>query len=494
VKGSTFKRCGCTDAVGKPLGADCPRLKSKAHGSWYYAADLPPTVEGRRRYRRKGGFATQREAQAALTDLLDRVQKRTHVDIGKTTVSQFLEQWLAGKAKLRETTRRSYEEHLRLYLRPGLGHLRLTELSEQHIERLYTAMRQIGRGTLTAGVSLELESLLRVRAGAPAQPLTAARIRRVHATLMSALNTAVKRKQIPYNPGAHVELETGRRPRPVVWTEDRVVAWRAGGPRPKVAVWTAEQTGAFLDHIADDRLYALYHLIAFRGLRRGEAVGLPWADVDLDAATATVRQQIVQLGWETEEGEPKTASGVRVIALDADTVAVLRGHRARQSAERLQCGSAWVSTGLVFTREDGSAVHPDYVTRHFERLVRAADLPPIRLHDLRHGAATLALAGGANLKVVSEMLGHSGIAITADTYTSVLPQVARVAAEAANALVPRAHRTQHHPAAPISHPSGPENDAGPPPKKAKGQVKRGAPPGTRTPNPRIKSPLLCQLS
>jgi integrase len=201
-----------------------------------------------------------------------------------------------------------------------------------------------------------------------------------------------------------------------------------------------------------------------------------------------------QVGWATEEGEPKTANGVRVIALDANTVAVLRGHRVRQSAERLQCGPAWVTTGLVFTREDGSAIHPDYVTGHFERLVRAADLPPIRLHDLRHGAATLALAGGANLKVVSEMLGHSGIAITADTYTSVLPQVARAAAEAANALVPRAHRTQHDAAAPISHPSEPENDAGLPPQKAKGQVRTGAPPGTRTPNPRIKSPLLCQLS
>jgi integrase len=150
----------------------------------------------------------------------------------------------------------------------------------------------------------------------------------------------------------------------------------------------------------------------------------------------------------------------------------------RQSAERLQCGPVWVSTGLVFTREDGSAMHPDYVTRHFERLVRAADLPPIRLHDLRHGVATLALAGGANLKVVSEMIGHSGTAITADTDTSVLPQVARAAAEAANALMPRAHRTQHDAAAPISHPSEPENDAGPPPQKAKGQVNRGAPPGT----------------
>lgn len=155
-----------------------------------------------------------------------------------------------------------------------------------------------------------------------------------------------------------------------------------------MAVWTAEQTGAFLDHAAADRLYALYHRVAFRGLRRGEAVGLPWVDVDLDGALLTVSQQIVQVGWATEEEAPKTSSGVRSVALDAETVAVLRAQRILQSAERLRCGPAWTDTGLVFTREDGRAVHPDFVTRHFERLVRAADLPPIRLHDLRHGAAT----------------------------------------------------------------------------------------------------------
>jgi integrase len=118
-------------------------------------------------------------------------------------------------------------------------------------------------------------------------------------------------------------------------------------------------------------------------------------------------------------------------------VTVLRRHRARQSGERQAWGTAWVDTGLVFTREDGSALHPEFVTRRFERLAREAGLPPIRLHDLRHGAATLALAGGADLKTVSEMLGHSTITITADTYASVLPEVAHRAAEAAARLVPR---------------------------------------------------------
>jgi integrase len=107
----------------------------------------------------------------------------------------------------------------------------------------------------------------------------------------------------------------------------------------------------------------------------------------------------------------------------------------------------------MFTRENGAELHPEYVTRHFERLYRPAGLPPIRLHDLRHGAATLALAGGADMKTVSEMLGHSTIVLTADTYTSVLPEVARRAAESAAAIVPRNADRNADPAAPISHPS-----------------------------------------
>ena len=125
----------------------------------------------------------------------------------------------------------------------------------------------------------------------------------------------------------------------------------------------------------------------------------------------------------------------------------------------------------VFTREDGSALHPASVTARFERLVRDADLPPIRLHDLRQGAATLARAGSANLKVVSEMLGHSSISITADTYTSVLPEVAREAAEAAARLVPRKTPTSGY--VPISSPPSPQDDTGLSPRRKKAQVRWG---------------------
>ena len=458
MKGSTYKRCGCTDAAGKPLGADCPKLGGRSHGTWYYYAELATGPGGRRR-QRQGGFTSQRDAQAALVDLLDRVQKRTHVDAGRQTVGDYLEDWIAGKAKLRASTRRTYAEHIRLYLAPTLGHLRLDQLDAVDIERMYAAIRSLGSSTGRAP-GPEVKAMLAARQRSqPARPLTAARLRRIHTTLMSALNTAVKRRLLPLNPASYVELDTGRRPKAVVWTEQREAHWRATGERPKVAVWLPSQTGAFLDHAEAHRLYALLHLVAFRGLRRGEAVGLRWTEVDLDQATLTVSRQILQLGANLETGEPKSESGERTIALDAATVDVLRLHRVRQLQERLQWGAAWTDTGLVFTAEDGSALVPDHVSRLFARLLKEADLPPVRLHDLRHGAATLALAGGANLKVVSEMLGHSTIALTADTYTSVLPDVAREAAEAAVRLVPRATLTQHH--VPIMSPSG---DQGPRPR------------------------------
>jgi hypothetical protein len=198
--------------------------------------------------------------------------------------------------------------------------------------------------------------------------------------------------------------------------------------------------------------------------------------VDLEHNALTVSTQILQLGSRVEAGKPKSESGERTIALDTATVEVLRLHRARQHAEQQAWGEAWTDNGMVFTAEDGSPLIPDQVSRLFARLIKEADLPPIRLHDLRHGAATLALAGGVNLKVVSEMLGHSTIAITADTDTSVLPEVAREAAEAAARIVPRT--TPAGSSVPISSPSPGPAATPKRPRKAKPQVSGGR--GIRT--------------
>ncbi|WP_316684189.1 site-specific integrase [Streptomyces spongiicola] len=178
-------------------------------------------------------------------------------------------------------------------------------------------------------------------------------------------------------------------------------------------------------------------------MRRGEACGRQWTDTDLGAALLTVATQLVQRGWKVEESAPRTDSGERVIALDSETVKVLKAHRKRQLKERLKWGEwseAYVETGRVFTQGNGEWPHPAWVTDQFQRLAAEAGLPPIRLHDLRHGAAKLAVAAGADMKIVQEMLGHSSITITSDTYASVLPEAARKAAEDAARLVPRQGR------------------------------------------------------
>jgi integrase len=179
----------------------------------------------------------------------------------------------------------------------------------------------------------------------------------------------------------------------------------------------------------------MWWLIALRGLRRGEAAGLRWCDIDLDAGTLTIAQQRIAYGRTVHVGPPKTAASSRTVALDRATVRLLREHRRRQHSERDTAGDHWQDSGYVFTTPDGAPLHPDWLTRRFRRLVTLSGLPPVRLHDLRHGAASLALAAGADLKTVQALLGHASIVLTADTYTSVLPELLADAAEATARLV-----------------------------------------------------------
>ena len=178
--------------------------------------------------------------------------------------------------------------------------------------------------------------------------------------------------------------------------------------------------GRFLDGAQGDRLYGVFRLVLATGLRRSEAAGLRWEDFDLDAGRLSVRRGRVSVGYAVEEGTPK-ANRARTIGLGPETVSALRAHRKRQLEERMAWGEAWVDTGLVFTREDGSPLHPQTLRWHLRRLAKEAGVPVIRFHDLRHCAATHALANGVPVKVVSEMLGHASTGITEDVYAHVLP-------------------------------------------------------------------------
>jgi len=212
-------------------------------------------------------------------------------------------------------------------------------------------------------------------------------------------------------------------------------------------VWTPQQAGRFLDYAEDHDivLYPLFVLILHRGLRRGEAVGLPDHAVDLDNALVAITRQLTTVGYQPIVKDVKTSAGDRVVSLDSFTLAALRAYHARRARWKLVCGTAWPDSGFFFVQPDGRPWHPQTVTWRFERLVRDAGLPPIRLHDLRHCAATYLKAAGADLKDVQELLGHSSITITGDTYTTVIAEldVERAKSQAAAAIVPR----RRHPAA-----------------------------------------------
>jgi integrase len=360
---------------------------------------------------RRGGFTTKAAAVAALEALSSPVA----APAAGLTTGAWLDRWLASRMSLRASTSRGYAAHVRAYLVPYLGGIPLAELSPADVQAMFAA---IIRGEAVLG-----------------HPVGAATLRRIHATLRAALNSAVRARLIASNPGRWPELPAAARPRPQVWTPALTERWEREGWRPVVGVWTAGQTAAFLAQVRDHRLYALFHLVALRGLRRGEAAGLRWSDLDLDAGTLTVTGQLQQLGGRLIAGPPKSEAGRRVIALDKTTIAALRAHRVRQHAERSAAGSLWADTGYVFTTAMGKPVGPDRLTRLFRRLVAGSGLPPVTLHGLRHGAATLALAAGTDLKIVQDQLGHSTITLTADTYTSVLPETARAAADNTAALL-----------------------------------------------------------
>ena len=153
------------------------------------------------------------------------------------------------------------------------------------------------------------------------------------------------------------------------------------------------------------------------------------------AGRLAVRRTALEVGGKLIDGEPKTDKGRRNVALDAGTVAVLDAHRKRQAAERLALGPAYRDNELVFAREVGTPLRPDYVSNLFKRLVKAAELPPIRLHDLRHSHATHMLEAGVHAKVVSERLGHATVAMTLDTYSHTVPALEEDAAARVAALV-----------------------------------------------------------
>jgi integrase len=451
VKGSTIKRCSCPveyDAKGNRKAC------GKRHGSWSYIIDVGKDhATGKRKQLRKSGFRTQAEAEQALTEVVAEVNQGRYRHDGRQTVRSYLEQWIDHKSRqLRPTTMEQYRRAIRRAV-PNIGHLRLRDLQSGHLSALYRDLSAGGVATTSVAV--------------------------LHACLRSALADARREGLIKYNPAADATA-----PRPM---------------KKKVQPWSGAELGAFLDHTAGHPLGALFELMALAGLRRGEALGLRWQDVNLSDGFLVVRQQLVavtepdhrpcpycgQIHRSLVFGPPKTSSGdARRVDLGQAAIGSLLTHKLSQDAQRAQWGDAYSDHGLVFAREDGGPVQPDHATKAFAELAAEAGLRHVRLHDLRHGRASLLLAAGVDIAVVSKVLGHSTIALTADTYSHLLAGVGRAAADAADALVLRQPRDQSVTKPAPGTPQALPADTGKEPVTC-GDARADR--GTRTPNPLITS-------
>ena len=423
MKGSVRRTCACRDPeTGRQYGTACPKLANKRHGRWEFVLEMP-LVGGKRRQVRRRGFETKREAQDALDEVVSGLRRGVEVN-DKTSLADWLEFWYAEKTKasgvsaagkpLRPSTARMYRQHIDDYLTPQLGRIRLSRLAAGDIASAYDAIMR--------------------RPVRPQQPLQAATLRRVHATLRAALNIAVRARKIDSNPANFVTLPDAK--------------------RPQVVPWSPDELAAFLGQLEHEPLGCLFEVMAFTGLRRGEALGLRWSDVDLDAKTITVRQTLIEYGTKVEFGRPKTASGEeRRVDLDDISVHALRVHQLAQREHQARKGAHYQDYDLVFAQSDGRPITPGSASATFRRIVRAVRFPddahlpdkerrrlrPVRLHDLRHGQASLMLAAGVPITVVSKRLGHSTLTITADTYSHLLEGVGQDAANRAAALVPRSN-------------------------------------------------------
>lgn len=389
-KGRVYRRCACRDPeTGKQLGAKCPALKSDSkHGVWTFAVDVP-TLENKRKTIRRGGFATRRAAQAELDKVCDRTRVGV-VNNDRQTVADYLTGWLEEKRlKLKPKTWFDYERHVRLDLIPALGAHRLEQLHHDHVRTFVADLTAAGRGAVT--------------------------VRRIVATLSSALTDAVKQRRLTHNQAQHVAL-------PPVERAER---------RP----WSTAQAVAFLDHAAGDRLGTLFEVIMGCGLRRGEAMALRWSDVDLDGRVLHVRRTVGEIGGRLVYTAPKTTASEAGVGLSRRVVEALKLQQARQAVERAEWAEAYEDNDLVFARENGAPLWPKAVATRFRALAKAAGVPVIRVHDLRHMAATVMISSGVPLPIVSKTLRHSRVGITADLYGHLTREVAVEAADAMGAAL-----------------------------------------------------------
>lgn len=421
LTGHTFKRTWLTN-------------DGEERSSWAFAIERG-RVDGRRLTPiTRGPFKTKQDAQAALRDELGSREQGTFVEPSRMTVAQwFTDGWVPALAqsKLRATTRDLYARVVRLHILPApFGQLPVQTLRPQDIRNLFTR--------------LETEGSEGGRGG-----LSAASLHNVRTVLHKGLKQAQAEGVVARNVVALVDPPPRSRE-----TDDE----------PEVGHWTAEQVGQFLDYTdratcegkvterrtrkgkeyeyarsvpADPMLRAILYMLAYTGMRRGEACGLRWQNIDLDSGACQVRDARVMVAGQAARSKPKTKRGRRTLRLDPAVLEVLKAWRAEQNKLRLRYGAQWEDDrGHVFTHEMrftkpiryGVPVRPDWVSTKFRQFRKGAALPALRLHGLRHTVATVAYENGEDSRTIGDLLGHADQSVTDRTYMHTVQRLQDVAA------------------------------------------------------------------
>jgi integrase len=354
-------------------------ITRRKDGLWQGAVTLS---DGRRKYLYGG---SREEVRRKVATAVHAVETGTMSDARGVTVGDFLDQWLADvvRPNVRPWTYAGYEVHVRLHLKPTLGRVQLDRLTPLHVQQL---------------LNRKLESGLNPKS-----------VRYIRGTLSTALNQAVRWGLISRNAASLVD-----------------------GPRVEqyeIQPFTPEEARAFLAAIKGDRLEALYSVALTMGLRQGEALGLRWQDVDLGLGYLRVSRQLQRIDGKAQLVEPKTRRSRRTIAMPTSIVNALKEHCSRQKDEKTKATEHWTENGLVFCRPDGKPMDPTRVSKEFHHHLARAGLPQRRFHDLRHSCATLLLVQGVSARVVMDVLGHSQIGLTMNTYSHVIPELRRQAAD-----------------------------------------------------------------
>jgi integrase len=401
-RGVVARRCACGSFWRKGATA-CGRCGSRDFGSWGVYVDTHPPGVPKRAKTFRSGFATRDEAERELLELLKGVHAGARGAPSKQPLERYLRPWLETRTHLRPTTAETYGILIERYISHpdfGIGGVPLQDLTRPMICGFYADVEQRGR----------------IRGEGPLRPKA---VHNVHLMLRKALEDAVEDGLIPANPARR--------------------AHKLPAIHREMKTWTDQELAVFLNDVRGDPLYALWRTAATTGMRRGELLGATWPGVDFVARRLHVTQALSKgpKGGPLRFGPPKTDRGRRAVPLDEETAGVLREHRRRQLG-RTPGRQAYRDHQLVFCREDGHPLEPDFVSQRFRRLGRRTGLPPIRFHDLRHTFATLSLKAGIPTEVVSRILGHKHPGTTQAIYQHAVPALEEEAISRFAALLERA--------------------------------------------------------